>query len=208
MPSVRDLAAQFEAKAASAAAGDVRLSDADWWAAVGNIVTDTGRVQHARVRDAFKGPVEVVRLPPGTVLYKYNDYSSLQSAADGAQNKPISPWWSPYHPFRHDPGWDAKQRLAKHLGVSIREWGRVTSAVKENWNSLNWLCVITLRVGARAAFGGFAQMARRDMLRRSKVGAGEGQGLTANLPGGATQFYIPGLEARNVIARFESLAGR
>jgi hypothetical protein len=207
MPSVKDLIANYNTLSAQAAP-QVDESDAQWWARVGDIVTDTGRVVHTRVRDAFKEPVAVVRLPPGTVLYKFNDYSSLQSAADAAQHKPISPWWSPYHPYRHDPGWHAKEQLARHMGVSIREWGRLTSAVKENWNSLSWLCVITLRVGARAAFGGFAQMARRDMLRASKAKSGEGRGLTANLPGGGTQFYIPDLDGRNVIARFESLANR
>jgi hypothetical protein len=208
MANVKELIRQFNEKAERAAREGRVLTDKEWWAEVGDIVTDPKRSVPTRVRNAFSGPVEIVHLRAGTTLYKFNDFNSLQSPAARERNEPISPWWSPYYPFRHDPGWQAKVHLAQHLGVSIREFGRVTSAVKENWNSLRFLCVITLRAGVRAAFGGFAQMRRRDLLRASKVQAGEGRGLTENLPGGGTQFYIPQLDARNVSARFESLDSR
>ena len=40
--------------------------------------------------------------------------------------------------------------------MSIREFGRVTSAVKENWNSLQYLLVITLFEAVYVYYGEFA----------------------------------------------------
>jgi hypothetical protein len=173
------------------------------WQSVGAIPTGGGN----HVRDAFlNGSADKVLLPAGTVLYKFNAFSTLHGPDPAAQFRPISPWWSPYHPFRHDPGWEAKKRIAAHLGVSVREWGRVTSAVKENWNSLQHLLVITLKHNVYAFFGGFAQQQRMDpgaastRVTRSDVGGfvPEGRGRTRNLPGGGTQFYIPNLRPANI----------
>ena len=188
--------------------------DMNLWVGIGQIITD--REKGTRVRDAFKGGhADMVHLPAGTTLYKFNDRPSLQSADDARQNKSISPWWSPYDPYMHDPGWEAKKQMAKVMGVSVRELGRVTSAIKENWNSLMWLAVIKLQSRTSAAFGGFAHMERIQSGQKSKVNSGienqagvvlEGRGMTANLPGGATQFYIHNLKAVNVIATYEPLA--
>ncbi|MCA9011802.1 MAG: hypothetical protein KDB01_18740 [Planctomycetaceae bacterium] len=133
-------------------------------------------------------------LQSGTVLYKFNDFPTLH----GPSNSNLSPWWSPYAPYKHDAGWEQKLRMAKSNGVSVREWGRLTSAVKENWNSLNYLLVITLGVPAYGFFGGFAQMERIDPGTTSKMGGGERKGGSKNLPGGATQLYIPNLTADHV----------
>jgi hypothetical protein len=161
------------------------------WAEVGAI--STGGSGH--VRDAFKGGMaEKVLLPVGFELYKFNEYNSL--AAPGAAT--ISPWWSPYQPYKHDGGWIQRKNLAQHLGVTAREFGRVTSAVKENWNSLSYLLVIVLGQATYAYFGGFAQMARIDAGAASRRGAGEERGMTKNLPGGGTQFYIPNLRPQDV----------
>ena len=127
------------------------------------------------VRNAFQtkfGQPTKDLLGPGVVLYKFNDFKSLH----GPDNNNLSPWWSPYHPYKHDAGWDQKKKIAIANGVSVREWGRLTSAVKENWNSLNYLLVITLKVSVFGFFGGFAQMARIDAGATSKVRAGEGRG--------------------------------
>lgn len=165
------------------------------WGEVGAIKTGAG----GSVRDAFKSKhAEKVPLLPGTKLYKFNDFNSPTRPG----SKELSPWWSPYDDYRHDGGWEQRKKLAALLGVSIRELGRVTSAVKENWNSLQYLLVITLSAHVYAFFGGFAQMPRIDQGAASKVvaasaGGGsfiaEGRGATANLPGGGTQFYIPNL---------------
>jgi hypothetical protein len=161
------------------------------WAEVG--ATKTGADTH--VRDAFKGgSADKVLLPAGFELYKFNEYNSL--APPGATS--ISPWWSPYEPYKHDGGWDQRKKLAAHLGVSIREFGRVTSAIKENWNSPSYLMIIALGHATYAYFGGFAQMARIDAGQASKRKAGEARGATKNLPGGGTQFYIPNLTPQDV----------
>lgn len=133
-------------------------------------------------------------LPSGTMLYKFNDYSTLHGPSSNA----LSPWWSPYNAYRHDAGWEQKKKIAEANGVSVREWGRLTSAVKENWNSLSYLLVITLSEPVYGFFGGFAQMARIDDGEASKMKPGEGKGKSKNLPGGATQFYIPNLTADQV----------
>ncbi|MBV8553270.1 MAG: hypothetical protein JOY54_18380 [Acidobacteriaceae bacterium] len=180
------------------------------WAEVGAISTGSNSVA-----DAFKSKsAERVLLTLGTKLYKFNDFNS--PTAPGS--KALSPWWSPYDDYRHDGGWEQRKKLAKLLGVSIRELGRVTSAVKENWNSLQYLLVITLSQAVYAFFGDFAQMPRQDAGAGSKrvvtaQAAGgafvaEGRGATKNLPGGGTQFYIPNLTLGQVGDwRVESLLG-
>jgi len=180
------------------------------WGDVGAI--STGGDNH--VRDAFKGGhADKVLLPAGFELYKFNEYNSLAPPSAAT----ISPWWSPYRDYKHDGGWEQRKKLAAHLGVSIREFGRVTSAVKENWNSMSYLLIIILAYDTYAYFGGFSQMARIDAGAASKRvtaasvgGAGgfkaEGRGTTKNLPGGGTQFYIPNLRPQDVSSwRVESL---
>jgi hypothetical protein len=180
------------------------------WSEVGAISTGGSN----SVADAFKSKrAEKVLLKVGTRLYKFNDFST--PTAPGS--KALSPWWSPYDDYRHDAGWEQRKKLAKLLGVSIREFGRFTSAVKENWNSLQYLLVITLSDTVYAYYGDFAQMARQDAGAGSKrvttapaAGAfvAEGRGATKNLPGGGTQFYIPNLTLDQTASwRVESLLG-
>jgi hypothetical protein len=177
------------------------------WNEVGAISTGGDN----QVKDAFKGGfAEKVLLPGGFELYKFNEYASLAPPTATT----ISPWWSPLRDYKHDGGWDQRKKLAAHLRVGIREFGRVTSAVKENWNSMSYLLVIILASDTYAYFGGFAQMVRLDAHAQSKrvtsSGAAgfkaEGRGATKNLPGGGTQFYIPNLGPQDVSSwRVESL---
>lgn len=181
------------------------------WQEVGAI--STGGDNH--VRDAFKGGyADKVLLPAGFELYKFNEYNSLAPPAATT----ISPWWSPLKDYKHDGGWEQRKKLAAHLGVSSREFGRLTSAIKENWNSMSYLLIIVLGESTYAYFGGFAQMARMDANSQSKrviapgKGGGdfkaEGRGGSKNLPGGGTQFYIPNLRPQDVSSwRVESLLG-
>ena len=173
--------------------------------------------QSSLIRDAFREQqAERVLLQLGTELYKFNDVPFLTNR-EGA----LSRWWQPYRPLGHDPGWLQKVQLAKFLKVSIIEYGRVTSAVKENWNSLEYLLVIALRVPVYAWFGGYAKMARLDEGQTSKRNQSSkdekrgGGGWTTidksmtgapSLPGGATQLYIPNLEPHHVaVWRIEDL---
>jgi hypothetical protein len=63
----------------------------------------------------------------------------------------ISPWWTASLPFKHDGGLVQKLKMAEANGVSEREWGRLTSAVKEDWNSLAFLLEIE---SAEPVYGG------------------------------------------------------
>ncbi|UCQ50142.1 hypothetical protein DB731_12505 [Edwardsiella ictaluri] len=132
-------------------------------------------------------------LPAGTGLYKFNGSNAL-SRRQVTDATLLSPWWSPIQPFRHDGGLQQRMLLAKQNGVSMREWGRLTSVIKENWNSLDWLLEITLKVPVYAWFGGFKGMPRIDADFSSRRNAAlEKKGRGSMLPGGATQFYIPNL---------------
>jgi hypothetical protein len=214
------------------------------WAEVGNIVTSTDKSgkPNGWVKEAFRGGVaDKVLLKAGTRLYKFNNMATLVDmawlgASQGITvqgSVVISPWWSAYEPFTHvwskqsgfrgctdDPGWMARKSMAARFGISIREWGRITSVVKENWNSLQYLMVITLKHDAYGWFGGFASMGRQDANSTSKrfgnearLGAGAKPvsytsagmkdriakfGAGGTLAGGATQFYIPNVRMINV----------
>lgn len=79
--------------------------------------------------------------------------------------------------------------MAQHFGVSLREYGRVTSAISEPWGTLEYLIQASLTRPAYAAFGGFTAQSRGNSANRD--GTIERRGVTAKLPGGGTQFYIP-----------------
>jgi hypothetical protein len=186
-----------------------------WDGDVADIVTDPGHPLKPTVRKAFlHGMASHDKIKTGDQLYKFNDYPSLAPGTPGTpeyEAQVISPWWSPYLPYKADPGWLQRLALAKHFGVSIRELGRLTSVIRENWNSLQYLAIITLKTPVYGFYGGFAGMARKDMLRKSKAVTvapkGREAGFVAerssgskNLPGGggASQFYIPSLTPAHV----------
>lgn len=214
------------------------------WDEVGSIVTNTDSKGKpiGWVREAFRGGIaDKVLLKAGTKLYKFNNMATLVDMAWLGKSQGItiqgsvviSPWWSSYMPFNHvwskesglkgntdDPGWIARKAMAKTLGISIREWGRITSVVKENWNSLQYLMCITLKHDAYGWFGGFASMGRADPGSTSKRFGNEASlgssvktqkftsagmkerlakfGPGGTLAGGATQFYIPNVRMINV----------
>jgi hypothetical protein len=180
-----------------------------WHNDVAEEVTDptTG----AKVKQAFfegKAVKELVK--PNWPIYKFNDYPTL--AAGPEPWRTLSPWWSPYEEHHHDGGWEARVRFAEHLGVSIREMGRLTSVIKEGWNSLGYLLVIRLKQPAWGFWGTFKGMDREagpgskmftNENRPRNAPAdfrpelkGASRGLTGS--GGASQFYIPGLRVMHV----------
>lgn len=166
------------------------------WAEVGEISTGPGKV-----RDAFQlmfGNPTKDLLPEGMSLYKFNGFNTLSAEAVTAAT-PLSPWWSPTDPYKHDAGLTQRMMIAQANGVSFREWGRLTSVVKENWNSLAWLLIIELAVPVYGWHGGFKGMSRIDegaVSRRDA--AAEARGAGKNLPGGGTQFYIPNLTVAHI----------
>lgn len=164
------------------------------WAEVGAISTGGS----GRVRDAFQlafGEPTKELLPAGMSLYKFNAFSSL-AAGEVTDATPLSPWWSPTRSFKHDAGLEQRQKIADANGVSMREWGRLTSVIKENWSSLDFLLIIELKEPVYGWFGGFKGMSRLDAGAQSRRNTAlEKKGGSANLPGGGTQFYIPNLTA-------------
>lgn len=168
------------------------------WAEVGNISTGSGKV-----RDAFQlmfGEPTKELLPAGMALYKFNGFSTLGPGKISDETD-LSPWWSSVQPFKHDAGLKQKILIAQKNGVSLREWGRLTSVIKENWSSMAYLLTIELKVPVYGWFGGFKGMSRIDEKSASKRdSAVESKGTSRNLPGGGTQFYIPNLKVAHIRA--------
>ncbi len=166
------------------------------WGQVGDISTGSGKV-----RDAFQlmfGDPTKELLPAGTSLYKFNGFSTLGQGVITAQTD-LSPWWSPTQGFKHDAGLAQRILIAEKNGVSFREWGRLTSVIKENWSTLDWLLTIELAEPVYAWFGGFKGMSRIDDGAQSRRNtAVEAKGGSKNLPGGGTQFYIPNLKVGHI----------
>jgi hypothetical protein len=161
------------------------------WTEVGALPTGSGCVRDA-FQLAFGDPTKEL-LPAGMSLYKFNGFSTLGpgTITDATE---LSPWWSPTYAFKRDAGLAQRMSIAERNGVSFREWGRLTSVIKENWSDLAWLLTIELKVAVYAWFGGFKGMSRIDDAEPSKRDpAKEAKGGSANLPGGGTQFYIPKL---------------
>ena len=175
------------------------LNDENTWEEVGSYDPATNKPSKtgAYIRDCFKnGTAQKRLLDTSLKLYKFNHGDQLTRP----DSNKVSPWWSPYDAWEWDAGWEERKKLAAQLKVNIRELGRVTSAIKENWNSLSYLLVIQVQKGAYGYFGGFAQMTRLDVDKASKRDPKiEASGGTKNLPGGGTQFYIPDLTTNDVL---------
>lgn len=166
------------------------------WSEVGQISTGSGKVQDA-FQLMFGEPTKEL-LPAGMSLYKFNGFGTLAPGAVTDQTD-LSPWWSSTHGFKHDAGLAQRIAIAEKNGVSFREWGRLTSVIKENWSSLDWLLTIELKVPVYAWFGGFKGMSRIDDGAQSKRNSAiEAKGGSKNLPGGGTQFYIPNLKVGHI----------
>jgi hypothetical protein len=166
------------------------------WKEVGAISTGSGCVRDA-FQLAFGDPTKEL-LPAGMSLYKFNGFCTLArgTITDATD---LSPWWSPTYAFKHDAGLAQRMSIAEKNGVSLREWGRLTSVIKENWSSLDWLLTIELKVPVYAWFGGFKGMSRIDAGEQSRRNAAkEAKGGSRNLPGGGTQFYIPNLKVAHI----------
>lgn len=164
------------------------------WAQVGDIDTGSGKV-----RDAFQllfGEPTKDLLPAGMKLYKFNSYNTVSSTAPTATT-PMSPWWTASEPYKHDAGLVQKLKIAEANGVSAREWGRLTSVIKEDWNSMAWLLEVRLVEPVYGWFGGFKGMERIGSGASKRDQAVE-KGFGAKLPGGGTQFYIPKLLYQHV----------
>jgi hypothetical protein len=166
------------------------------WSQVGDISTGSGKVRNA-FQSAFGDPSKEL-LSVGMSLYKFNNYSTL-SPGEVTDDTELSPWWSPTQAFKHDAGLTQRLSIAEKNGVSFREWGRLTSVIKEDWSSMAFLLTIEIKEPVYAWFGGFKGMSRLDDKHKSKRDkALENAGASRNLPGGGTQFYIPNLKVMHI----------
>ena len=173
------------------------------WTEVGALPTGSGCVRDA-FQLAFGDPTKEL-LPSGMSLYKFNGTCTLHgaSATEVTDATGLSPWWSSTYAFKHDAGLAQRMSIAEQNGVSFREWGRLTSVIKENWSSLAWLLTIELKVAVYAWFGGFKGLSRIDGDQDSlRDAAKEATGGSANLPGGGTQFYIPNLKVAHILPTY------
>jgi len=165
------------------------------WTKVGAISTGGSGCVRDMFQLAFGDPTKEL-LSKGMSLYKFNGSCTLQGTDDAT---PLSPWWSPTYAFKQDAGLAQRMAIAEQNGVSFREWGRLTSAIKENWSDLAWLLTIELKVPVYGWFGGFKSVSRIDEGEASKRDpAKEDKGGSAKLPGGGTQFYIPHLKYMHI----------
>ncbi len=124
------------------------------------------------MREAFfEGKAIKEMVKPNWPIYKFNDYPTLASGPEPWRT--LSPWWSPYEEHHHDGGWEARARFAEHLGVSIREMGRLTSVIREGWNSLGYLLIIRLKQPVWGFWGTFKGMDREAGGRGSKIATAE-----------------------------------
>jgi hypothetical protein len=168
---------------------------------IGAIVTSKkDAVPITTVADAFKtdtGEPTKVELSAGMLLYKFAGGATWrwQQPNPPPADFVISPWWSPVVPYKEDGGLHERMKLASLNGVSFREWGRLTSVVKEDWSDLSWVLQIELKKPVYAWFGRFKSMNRVDDPANSKRNAAvEKAGRKGgNLPGGGRQFYIPNM---------------
>ncbi len=174
------------------------LNDHLTWNEVGAIPTGPA----TRVRDAFwSHSATREHLPAGMRLYKFSSFDRLNSGIYRDDRQRVSPWWSPTLPFKDDIGIEGKKHMADSLGVSLREWARVTSVLNEAWSSVAWILYIQLKVPAYGFYGGFKSLPRRASTPGNSMRyRTEAAGTTKNLPGGggAYQLYIPGLKMEHV----------
>lgn len=168
------------------------------WAQVGAIVTD--QASGATVADAFQlmfGQPSKDLLPQGMKVYKFNSYPSISPNDPPPADFAMSPWWTSSLPYKHDGGLVQKLKIAEANGVSAREWGRLTSVIKEEWNSLSYILEIVLAKPVYGWFGGFKGMDRSSGGQSKRDSAIEARG-SKKLPGGGTQFYIPNMTFADV----------
>ena len=132
-------------------------------------------------------------LPANTLLYKFSNYDSLPDKRD------VSPWWSSVLERQEDSGLKNRLLLAQHLKVNPLEWGRVTSVIKENWSTLEYVIFIETTTPIYGWMGGFSAFKRIDTGKKSKRDTVlEPKGSSPFLPGGARQLFIPNLQKDHI----------
>lgn len=108
------------------------------------------------ISGAFWGGIaRIVTLPVGSYIYRFNNTDALANYGGKTTG-----WWTPYYPLDEDAGFHQRLQLSAALGVKFQEWGRLTSAVSEDWGSLEHLLVARTTTPMSVFFGGFAAQDR------------------------------------------------
>lgn len=90
----------------------------------------------------FKGLPEKILLPRGKRLFKLSTYHPINSRRGGE----VTEYWADqYASLKGDWGWDGLQRMVNHLNVSEKELVRLSSAIKLEWNDLDWVWFVELK---------------------------------------------------------------
>jgi len=170
------------------------------WSDLAQVLCDITKPGGAKILDCFQtifGDPTKDTLDKGTQLFKFNNFPSISQYVH--PDTRISEWWMPCAPYKHDAGLAQKIQMAKDMKVSLHEWGRITSAIKEDWNSMEYILTIELSDPVVAWFGGYKAMDRKGLCMKSKlIPEHEQRGIGNKLPGGGTQFFIPGIQLKNV----------
>jgi hypothetical protein len=136
----------------------------------------------AKVNQAYIGSkAEKKLLNAGMQLYKFN------TRGRGLfYNGNASPWWFPTEPFGNvDVGLEGVLKFANTMGVSSTEYARLIAAVTEEWNAMDVIMKVKLKV---PVYGFWGQCTMQAKTTGSKI----------NLTGRAYQLYIPGLTDEHV----------
>jgi hypothetical protein len=154
-------------------------------------------------RDAFTGVGEKVLLKAGFRLYKFTQGDIAPPAGGKA-----TPWWSAMDGFKTDTGLQDRLKFARDLGLNPADLTRIVAAVRTNWNALTNILTAFLVKDVWAFWGpcspqpkfgdqSLAHMRKFDNVLEELTGS---QPQRITLPGGAGQFFIPGMQ-RNVEVR-------
>jgi hypothetical protein len=154
------------------------------------MMPDNGGQTRAQIHGAFiDGAAKKVQFSPGFEICKMHRFSTLAPGNDPTTI--VSAWWTNLERWKDLVGFEDRVKMAKVFGVTVREICRVFLAVRENWNSFEYLAVAALAKPVWGFVGGVSQQVRIDPGSSSQLGPGEKRGKTANLPGRAVQIYIP-----------------
>ncbi len=125
---------------------------------------------HSIIRWAFKGEPDKVLLPVGTVVYKFNDFTSLFMPKSGGLNTEavarylaaqsrISPWWSPWDGLEYGGGWGERIALSKFMGA-VTQAGARGAALSALGNSTVSAPASDKAIRDLGEFGPLLEMAR------------------------------------------------
>lgn len=151
------------------------------------------------VRRSFKGRApRKVLLTPGTLLFTVSHKPTYNPHSTGG----VPTFWSPYKPFRGDPGFDARADAARGRGGGANEVFTNLSAFYGRQAGGRYAIVARLKEGVYGFFGPI----RRQGRSAAELAAAAAAGASARTHGSGKSLigyhlYIPGLDGVTDIQR-------